>query len=1136
MSPTTGSCATFVLRLRLTSQHFPQRYDRRRRKSKKLSDDSSDGGFAVNGNEHAGVVSRKTGGGGILNCRSTHFKLPLSLDTALDGGIQSSSSSVVPGGAMSPSPQLRPELTNDYDATHHPQPPQQHWDNFLQRSLVHTSNNQSAQSLSQPPPPLSVVCLASEEKHKKNRALLKAEQESLSKFGLTPSHSLFFPYMALPGCLDTKRRGRCDQYPILDQLNMRHSPQAAPLTGEERRDAIPTTSPVYQLFDKHLGALANYNGNAHPHSSLQSPLFAAVQQASSYTAKIKKKTTESKQPPRQPLQQSDMPSPQSATMLVEELAKLYVGCMKQAAFLRQNMWNMENWCKDHLSPDDLSTVFDGVERRDVEWVLRIMMQQMKQRRHQQYLQQQLRTQALVVQRQRQRELLNQEIVQRREAARRINAPNATCLPLPDKTPGAPNHGGEHGTPVISVGVKVRGGGWRDKTGARLRARLWAPSGWKKAAARAHDVLAARQARASLAAAVAALDHPPPNPTEPTLVPAMNVSSIVSRATLEAVASELVRPDLVPQEQGDSDRDPPAARKALGDAGKSSLLLNVDDPLIAVAASCNRDAPMATTSSTVAIAKSTTAMCQDKSHSDGTNIAIVTATPLEKEKKPGRKRKSKDSDGDAAAFIAQPSSKAIPTRTMRPIEKRHKKEKEQLLLPHVPGLEIPRLLRRSATAPVTGGGENPPALANITIKDSQGNNNNKGSNFQQESERLRRVLHTNILRSDRRPSERRAMLAKEISASVAILEGQRSSRHLPPSSFCNGDVASLSPSPKQPPSHCQQVQQPTDHEIHERILHLQAICKEDLDIFPDGCNTTGMWKWLESSGYFEERGLENVGGLLGELEQYCLPLSGVHNGRCSEKQSECQEDFPEILKGCWGNFPETPSEVVSDNTERVIVGIVEEEEEAREKSCVQEPSPLFDRLQSLLVEVDEGSDEDDDFSNLPDFSPQEFIHGPNKRHDNTLPIGTNVNGSTTNDAMIDVSGLTLDQRTYIQLRMAGLVDIACPLVHCRKKNMPNKAISSNQDEGVCSASEIIAKMKARLTSLPMHTNPLTASLKHRALSHIAHAQGRNLRKSEEKAAKTRYERYKAQQKQRKKKTRGEAVEKNIRTSGRLKMGW
>ena len=79
-------------------------------------------------------------------------------------------------------------------------------------------------------------------------------------------------------------------------------------------------------------------------------------------------------------------------------------------------------------------------------------------------------------------------------------------------------------------------------------------------------------------------------------------------------------------------------------------------------------------------------------------------------------------------------------------------------------------------------------------------------------------------------------------------------------------------------------------------------------------------------------------------------------------------------------------------------------------------PLFDRLQSLLVEVDDESgseDDDDDIVNLPSYS-EDGLSSPNKIKSSPPTTSQDDDGSR-----VDVSALTLDQRTFIQLSCSGI---------------------------------------------------------------------------------------------------------------------
>jgi hypothetical protein len=88
------------------------------------------------------------------------------------------------------------------------------------------------------------------------------------------------------------------------------------------------------------------------------------------------------------------------------------------------------------------------------------------------------------------------------------------------------------------------------------------------------------------------------------------------------------------------------------------------------------------------------------------------------------------------------------------------------------------------------------------------------------------------------------------------------------------------------------------------------------------------------------------------------------------------------------------------------------------------SPLYEkRLQSLLVEEDSGDDneetddDDDDYdilTKLSSYSPEESK--------GLIGLGNTIDEIKNGDiATLDLSALTLDQRTYIQLCSAGLID-------------------------------------------------------------------------------------------------------------------
>ncbi len=206
-----------------------------------------------------------------------------------------------------------------------------------------------------------------------------------------------------------------------------------------------------------------------------------------------------------------------------------------------------------------------------------------------------------------------------------------------------------------------------------------------------------------------------------------------------------------------------------------------------------------------------------------------------------------------------------------------------------------------------------------------------------------------------------------------------------------------------------------------------------------------------------------------------------------------------------------------------------------KSTKKEISPLFDHLQSLLVEVDDdprGSDDheqvnngksdkddggDDDgqlFANLPPYSSAEFIYGPKRDHGRegaiSVIIGTSDSDTDYDDidddnddgnasAMFDVSSLTLDQRTYIQLRAARLIDTRYEPSHHASSSPSSSPVHLSTDDSSPRTTlknwptevsddepidEIVQKMKGRLSNLHVENNAQVIELRRLALSDVA----------------------------------------------------
>ena len=281
-------------------------------------------------------------------------------------------------------------------------------------------------------------------------------------------------------------------------------------------------------------------------------------------------------------------------------------------------------------------------------------------------------------------------------------------------------------------------------------------------------------------------------------------------------------------------------------------------------------------------------------------------------------------------------------------------------------------------------------------------------------------HDHILNPKTLPSDKRTILANEISTSLQRLEKARTTTS-------GKSYESSSTKMK---------------EIDDQIKELQSIVEEDVDIVPDSCNTIGLWNYMNKTNYFDTIRNANVQyGMEGIVEPSEEDVVDV--GRNDEL----------FDRDSWGTM-----EKVSSSTTTKKKTKEEEEEEA----------PLFDRLQSLLVEVDDGSgseddDGDDDIANLPSYSEERS--SPNKIKSSPPTTSQDDDGSR-----VDVSALTLDQRTFIQLRAAGFHNVPIP-----SSTTPQWSFTSPEEEGPL-ISDVLQKMKSRLSSLQSETNAQVSSIK------------------------------------------------------------
>jgi len=311
-------------------------------------------------------------------------------------------------------------------------------------------------------------------------------------------------------------------------------------------------------------------------------------------------------------------------------------------------------------------------------------------------------------------------------------------------------------------------------------------------------------------------------------------------------------------------------------------------------------------------------------------------------------------------------------------------------------------------------------------------------------------------------------------------------------------------------------------IKKQLEGLHSVYREDIEndteTIPKHGNTKGLWNWIKGNNYFDEfdTSKDVHDGL-----KYCWQPELDERQSCLEEEDD---------REYWGSLFASPP------LDKKKVVVEEDENIASESSSAQEESsPLFDRLQSLLVEVDEGESDDDDededylISNLPEFSPEEFIHGP-KKNNSSLDCA-----DYPDDAMIDVSALTIDQRTYVQLRAVGLIsddNTPPPLLTPKTSIKTNTSISHVKNNESIDA--VLSNMKSHLSTLHVETNTDMASLQRRALAHVVCAPGRRRRDGDDEVILKRYEQLKNMQRERREEEENQK-QITIRTSGRVKTG-
>ena len=506
-------------------------------------------------------------------------------------------------------------------------------------------------------------------------------------------------------------------------------------------------------------------------------------------------------------------------------------------------------------------------------------------------------------------------------------------------------------PLVSIKVKLRVKGWRDKSGRRLVGRLKPPKGWKVATKKAKNLAFKRQREEAAAAAIA--------------------NKPVEQGILKAVAKELLQ------------------------THKLSKAKQEETPKVVAAASGKKK----------------------------------PGSPDATKKTISRKRKSATLSTSAGPEARRTTPTAEPTPVTPFFD-----------LFHIPSY------RPQQTA----------MLAPASMPSSKIIVNEDQSLSHAQQSRLIQVLHTYILHPSRSPTERRILLAEEISSTIERLENARTTKQLAKAQA-----------------------------IQKEIKALEEIYKKDLETVPEVANTVGFWRWISETAYFRDIKKDDVYDALDSIVGASVgtTVENIEDGKL------------------WGTLlpPVHVRTVTQDDSSKAV-----------------EVSPLFDCLQSLLVEVDGSDDESDDeelLANLPPFTAEQLLHGPGRTE-------------MSNEEVLDLSELSLDQRTYLQLRAVGLIDasslpssLPCPI---EKETPPQERqclSSGNVDD-------VIKKMKSDLSELELTNASAALTLQSIALSDASQSSTRRKQAREQETTLNKFTELQKEQKE---------LRDKRRVSGRVKTG-
>jgi len=172
---------------------------------------------------------------------------------------------------------------------------------------------------------------------------------------------------------------------------------------------------------------------------------------------------------------------------------------------------------------------------------------------------------------------------------------------------------------------------------------------------------------------------------------------------------------------------------------------------------------------------------------------------------------------------------------------------------------------------------------------------------------------------------------------------------------------------------------TEENRHKSLERRQTILKkvvEDDDLLV--INTMTLWKWTDKALYFSDITADDV--------QYVMQ----HAKQPERDEKDLLWEENSIRKSNKGH------------TKSLVASYATKDEEG---DASISPGSLFDRMTSLLVEEGSGDEDESDDSSLEGWEDEE--------------------NKIDSETVIDLSNFSLEERAFMHLRSAGLIDESCP---------------------------------------------------------------------------------------------------------------